>query len=55
MFLKGYEVWISSDERRLSEYCVQREGSDGKTIACFIPSEADKVSFSSFISSTDTC
>ena len=55
MFLKGYEVWISSDERRLSEYCVQREGSYGKTIACFIPSEADKVSFSSFVSSTDTC
>ncbi len=43
MQLKGYEVWISCNGKPLAEYCVQPEGSDGKTIACFVPSECGKV------------
>ncbi|RDX42450.1 hypothetical protein OH76DRAFT_1411128 [Lentinus brumalis] len=42
MQLKGYEVWISCNGKPLAEYCVQPEGSDGKTIACFVPSECGK-------------
>ncbi|KAI0697502.1 hypothetical protein C8T65DRAFT_813700 [Cerioporus squamosus] len=42
MQLKGYEVWISCDGKRLAEYCIQPEGHDGKTLTCFIPSECGK-------------
>ena len=43
MLNKSYEVWISSDGKPLPEYATQPEGGDGKTIACFIPSERGKV------------
>ncbi|RPD75702.1 hypothetical protein L226DRAFT_462145 [Lentinus tigrinus ALCF2SS1-7] len=42
MQLKGYEVWISCDGKPLPEHCIQPEGHDGKTLACFIPSECGK-------------
>ena len=44
MLLKGYEVWITCEGENLPEYGVAPEGDDGKTLACFIPSESGKVS-----------
>ncbi|EJF59728.1 hypothetical protein DICSQDRAFT_128064 [Dichomitus squalens LYAD-421 SS1] len=39
----GYEVWISDGQKeRIPEYDVKYEGEDGKTIACYIPSESGK-------------
>ncbi|CDO74584.1 hypothetical protein BN946_scf184583.g11 [Trametes cinnabarina] len=39
----GYDIWIGdSDGRRLPEYNMQIEGDDGKTAACYIPSESGK-------------
>ncbi len=38
------EVWITCEGQRLPEYDTQPEGDDGKTFACFIPSDAGKVS-----------
>ena len=43
MKLKDVEACIECEGRRLPEYSMQVEGEDGKTVACFIPSEADKV------------
>ena len=43
MHLNGYEVWITCDGEPLPEYQAQVEG-DGKTVACFIPSESGKAS-----------
>ncbi|KAI0716755.1 hypothetical protein C8Q76DRAFT_416633 [Earliella scabrosa] len=42
MQLKGYEVQVTCDNRPLPEYNVQLEGDDGKTVACYIPSECGK-------------
>ena len=52
MQFKGYEVWISCGGNPLPEYCIQPEGQDGKTVACFIPSESGQVSVSLFFSLT---
>ncbi|RDX49743.1 hypothetical protein OH76DRAFT_1403328 [Lentinus brumalis] len=41
MLLHGYEVWITCDGEPLPEYQTEVEG-DGKTVACFIPSESGK-------------
>ncbi|KAI0702805.1 hypothetical protein C8T65DRAFT_831091 [Cerioporus squamosus] len=41
MLLNGHEVWITCDGESLPEYQVQVEG-DGKTVACFVPSESGK-------------
>ena len=43
MHYKGFQVWISCDGTPLTEYCAKPEGPDGKTIACFVPSECGKV------------
>ena len=45
MQLKGYEVQVTCDNTPLPEYNVQLEGDDGKTVACYIPSECGKVRF----------
>ncbi|KAI0760389.1 hypothetical protein C8Q74DRAFT_1295862 [Fomes fomentarius] len=42
MQLHGCEVWISCDGQPLPEYSTKIEGDDGKTISCFVPSEAGK-------------
>ena len=49
MHLNGYEVWITCDGEPLPEYQAQVEG-DGKTVACFIPSESGKASSRSIYS-----
>ena len=43
MKLGDCEVWIACDDEPLTEYAVTQEGSAGKQIACFVPSEAGKV------------
>lgn len=42
MLHKGYEVWITCEGENLPEYGATLEGDDGKTSACFIPSESGK-------------
>ncbi|KAI0355969.1 hypothetical protein OH77DRAFT_1503904 [Trametes cingulata] len=43
MINRGYDVWISDrDGQRIGEYNVELEGNDGKTMACYIPSESRK-------------
>ncbi len=42
MHNRNFEVYISSDDRRLPEYKEQLH--DEKTSSCYIPSEAGKVS-----------
>ena len=42
MHHKNYDVWISCDDEPLPEFSIQAEGDDGKTLACFIPSERGK-------------
>lgn len=42
MLHRAFEVFIASNGRRLDEYEIKVE--DAKTITCFIPSEANKVS-----------
>lgn len=45
MLHRGYDVWISdADDCRIPEYNMEVEGADGKTVACYIPSESGKVS-----------
>lgn len=45
MLHRGYDVWISdADGRRIPEYDMEIEGAEGKTVACYIPSESGKVS-----------
>ncbi len=44
MLHKGYEVWITCEGENLPEYGATLEGDDGKTSACFIPSESGKAS-----------
>ncbi|KAI0828670.1 hypothetical protein BC628DRAFT_1417659 [Trametes gibbosa] len=45
MLHKGYEVWVSDAEsRRIPEYKMEMEGTNGRTVACYIPSESGKVS-----------
>ena len=44
MHVNKCEVWIECEGQRLPEYDTQPEGDDGKTFACFIPSETGKVS-----------
>ena len=34
---------------------MQLEGDDGKTLACFVPSEAGKVSGSCYLSASSYC
>ncbi|TFK83596.1 hypothetical protein K466DRAFT_589610 [Polyporus arcularius HHB13444] len=41
MLLQDYEVWITCDGEPLPEYQTEVQG-DGKTVACFIPSESGK-------------
>lgn len=43
MLHRGYEVWITCEDKVLPEYQPTVEGDDGKMIACYIPSEAGKV------------
>ncbi|KAI0760412.1 hypothetical protein C8Q74DRAFT_225925 [Fomes fomentarius] len=40
MQLHGCKVWITCDGQPLPEYSTKIEGNDGKTISCFVPSEA---------------
>ncbi|KAL1948998.1 hypothetical protein VTO73DRAFT_10804 [Trametes versicolor] len=43
MLHRGYDVWISdADDCRIPEYNMEVEGADGKTVACYIPSESGK-------------
>nr|VWO95331.1 Uncharacterized protein [Ganoderma boninense] len=42
MLHKGYEVWITCEGEDLPEYGATPEGVDGKTLACFIPSQSGK-------------
>ncbi|OJT08837.1 hypothetical protein TRAPUB_264 [Trametes pubescens] len=43
MLHRGYDVWISdADGRRIPEYNMEVEGAEGKTVACYIPSESGK-------------
>ena len=48
MFHKGYEAWITCEWENLPEYGATPEGNDGKTFACFIPSESGKASAPAF-------
>ena len=48
MFHKGYEAWITCEGEHLPEYGATPEGNDGKTFACFIPSESGKASGPAF-------
>ena len=50
MKLGDCEVWIACDDEPLTEYAVTQEGSAGKQIACFVPSEAGKVGMLVFLS-----
>lgn len=43
MQLNGYEVWVICEDKRLPEFGIQAEGSDGKTLVCYVPSESGKV------------
>ncbi|TBU37619.1 hypothetical protein BD309DRAFT_825193, partial [Dichomitus squalens] len=36
------EVWITFEGERLPEYDTQAEDDGGKTLSCFVPSEAGK-------------
>ena len=41
----GYEIWIEDESGdRIPEFGFQNEGEDGRTVACYIPSESGKVS-----------
>ncbi|KAI0659682.1 hypothetical protein C8Q70DRAFT_980345 [Cubamyces menziesii] len=43
MLHRGYDIWITDDEgRRMPEYKMEVEGHNGKTVACYIPSESGK-------------
>ncbi|KAI0327537.1 hypothetical protein GY45DRAFT_1308407 [Cubamyces sp. BRFM 1775] len=43
MLHRGYDIWIADEEgRRMPEYKMEAEGSSGKTVACYIPSESGK-------------
>ena len=44
MLHRGYDIWITDDEgRRMPEYKMEVEGHNGKTVACYTPSESGKV------------
>ncbi|KAI1783241.1 hypothetical protein LXA43DRAFT_1047381 [Ganoderma leucocontextum] len=42
MLHKGYEAWITCEGENLPEHGATLEGNDGKSFACFIPSENGK-------------
>ena len=43
------EVWVTCEGEPLPEYDTRPEGDDGKILACFIPSDAGKVSVACYL------